>query len=49
MVGWMFSTYLGVVSGAPGWARVIVAMPSVLLAAVLAKFVAVGVSLLPTT
>lgn len=49
MVGWLFGTYLGVVSGAPGWARVIVALPGVLFAAILAKFVAVGISLLPTT
>jgi hypothetical protein len=49
MVSWLFGTYLQVVDGAPGWASVIVALPGVLFAAILSKFVAVGISLLPTT
>jgi hypothetical protein len=49
MVGWMFATYLGVIENAGGWARVIVAVPGTLFAAILAKFVAVGISMLPTT
>jgi hypothetical protein len=49
LLSWMTGTYLGVVDNAPGWSRVIVAVPGVLFGAVLGKFVAVGVSLLPTT
>jgi hypothetical protein len=49
MVGWMFATYIGVIENAPGWSRVIVAVPGTLFAAILAKFVAVGISMLPTT
>jgi hypothetical protein len=49
MVGWMFATYIGVIENAPGWSRVIVAVPGTLFAALLAKFVAVGISMLPTT
>lgn len=49
LLSWMTGTYLGVVDSAPGWSRVIVAVPGVLFGAVLGKFVAVGVSLLPTT
>lgn len=46
---WLITTYTDVISNAPGWAAVIVTVPGLLLFATLAKFVAVGISLLPTT
>lgn len=49
ITGWLFGTYLSVVEGAGGWASVIVAVPGTIFAAMLAKFVAVGISLMPTT
>jgi len=49
MMHWMFSTYFGIITGAPGWVAVFMALPGVLLFGLLAKFVMAGIKLLPTT
>lgn len=46
---WLSTTYTSIVSAAPGWVSVFVALPGLLLTAILAKMVMIGVSLLPTT
>lgn len=49
MATWLISTYQAIVTGAPGWASVIVTLPAILLFAELAKLTAIAISLLPTT
>jgi hypothetical protein len=49
VVAWLSTTYGDVISSAQGFAKVFVTIPAIILSAVLAKFVFVGLSLLPTT
>lgn len=49
LIAWLTTTYTGIVASADAWVAVFVALPGILLSAVLAKFVIVGASLLPTT
>jgi hypothetical protein len=46
---WLGTTYTDVVSGAGGWASVILLVPGILFSVVFAKLVMVAISLLPTT
>jgi hypothetical protein len=49
MMVWLSTTYTAIVSASSSWAAVFLALPGVIFSAVAAKFVAVGISLLPTT
>lgn len=49
LANFLISTYTSIISGASGFASVFVALPGIILAAILAKIVMIGVSLLPTT
>lgn len=49
VVNWLITTYTGIISSVGGWPGVFIALPGLLLGAVLAKMVAVGITLLPTT
>lgn len=46
---WLITTYASIVGSAGSWVAVFVALPGILLSAVLAKFVIIGAGLLPTT
>lgn len=49
LLGWLISTYGTIVASAPSWVAVFVALPGIILSAVLAKMVIIGVGLLPST
>lgn len=49
LMAWLTTTYTAIVASASSWVAVFVALPGILLSAVLAKLVIIGVGLLPTT
>lgn len=49
LITWLATTYAAIVASAGSWVSVFVALPGILLSAVLAKLVIIGVGLLPTT
>jgi len=49
LMHWLFSTYFGIINGAPGWVGVFMAAPGVLLFGMLSKFMFVGIKMLPFT
>jgi hypothetical protein len=49
MASWLITTYAAIISAAPGWAGVVLVIPSVLLFAEFAKLAVIGIKLLPTT
>lgn len=49
LMAWLATTYTSIVAAAGSWTSVFVALPGILLSAILAKFIAIGVGLLPTT
>jgi hypothetical protein len=49
LITWLLTTYTSIVASAPGWVSVFVALPGILLGAVLGKIVIIAAGLLPTT
>lgn len=49
MASWLITTYAAIISAAPGWAGVVLVIPSVLLFAEFAKLAVIGIKMLPTT
>lgn len=49
LMTWLATTYTSIIASADSWVAVFVALPGILLSAVLAKFVIIGAQLLPTT
>lgn len=49
LLTWLATTYTSIISATGSWAGVFVALPGILLSAVLAKMVIIGAQLLPTT
>lgn len=49
MASWLATTYGGIISSANSWAGVFVALPGIIFSMILAKFVVIGIKLLPTT
>ena len=49
LIAWLTTTYTNIITGANSWASVFVALPGILLGAILAKMVFIGIQLLPTT
>jgi len=49
LITWLATTYASIVASANSWVAVFVALPGILLSAVLAKLVIIAVGLLPTT
>lgn len=49
LINWLITSYTGIIASTAGWVSVFVALPGILLGTVLAKVVAVGIALLPTT
>jgi len=49
LIAWLVTTYTDIIGSANSWAGVFVAIPGILLGAILAKMAFIGVQLLPTT
>ena len=49
LLNWLATTYFSVVTAAPGWAKIFVSIPGIILSVMLGKIVAVFISLLPAT
>ena len=49
LMSWLITTYGTIVTSAPSWVGIFVAIPGIVLSAVLAKIVIIGIQLLPST